>query len=269
MSDNDSEAKPTPTIKNTTADNLFNEKFNLNSLIESDSGNRKIRQKSSEEIKNEILIKERQKLAQYNKQEYISEKDQQEKSYFELLDTTTKQAKREVLIRHTNEKYADLVIMQWEKRNRFKRVQKRYGHITAKILQGRLGVDNFFLLFGLLAAPWITIYFYNRQLKMQKISVLKDIDPKIIENLDENSEIDLDDVSVHATFYDMTESREYARKERLKEKIKNDQIEDVYSKGWEKVDQIERSGLIRNEHQKVEQKKPPQPKFVPNTCNDQ
>ena len=39
-------------------------------------------------------------------------------------------------------------------------MKKRYGEVGSKILRGKLGVDNFFIAFGLLGMFGIPLYFY-------------------------------------------------------------------------------------------------------------
>lgn len=72
----------------------------------------------------------------------------------------------------------------------------------AQIKRGKLGTDNFFILFGIFGSLLIPVYVYHKFKKHREDIVNSRIaSPEVIRRLDENSPIDLDDVSYHTIHY--------------------------------------------------------------------
>jgi hypothetical protein len=74
--------------------------------------------------------------------------------------------------------------------------------VMAQIKRGKLGMDNFFIFFGIFGSLMIPLYIYNKFKKNREAIVNSRIaSPEVIKRLDEDSPIDLDDVSYHTIHY--------------------------------------------------------------------
>ena len=72
----------------------------------------------------------------------------------------------------------------------------------AQIKRGKLGVDNFFIFFGIFGSLMIPLYIYNKFKKHRENIINSRIaPPEVIKRLDEDSPIDIDDVSYHTIHY--------------------------------------------------------------------
>lgn len=72
----------------------------------------------------------------------------------------------------------------------------------AQIKRGKLGVDNFFILFGIFGSLMIPAYIYNKFRKhREEIVVSRIASPEVIRRLDEDSPISLEDVTIHEIKY--------------------------------------------------------------------
>lgn len=72
----------------------------------------------------------------------------------------------------------------------------------ATIKRGKLGVDNFFIFFAIFGSLLIPLYVFHRYKKQREAIINSRIaTPEVIKRLDEDSPIDLDDVSYHTIHY--------------------------------------------------------------------
>ena len=66
----------------------------------------------------------------------------------------------------------------------------------AQVKRGKLGMDTVFIVFGIMGFIFLPYYFGSKIKKNQaKIVESRGVDPKVIENLDEDSPINIDSVS--------------------------------------------------------------------------
>merc|ERR1711976_637997 len=135
---------------------------------------------------------------------------------------------RELFSLVANEKHYDVQIRHMERKKSFRTINRKYGWTFSHFIHGKFGFDTLFLFFGIFGIALIPYYFWNKMQVRRKIMKLNDIDPSIIENLDEDSEIDIDDVSYHTTFVDMSELKKERKIEREKKEVVNTLIKDVY-----------------------------------------
>ena len=72
----------------------------------------------------------------------------------------------------------------------------------AQIKRGKLGIDNFFIFFAIFGSLMIPMYVFNKFKKNREAIINSRIaPPQVISKLDEDSPIDLDDVSYHTIHY--------------------------------------------------------------------
>lgn len=93
----------------------------------------------------------------------------------------------------------------------------------AQIKRGKLGVDNFYILFGIFGSFLIPYYVYRKFRKHREDIINNRIaSPEVIKKLDEESPIDLDDVSYHTIHYYNPDrvKEEESKKKRLEEMYK-------------------------------------------------
>ena len=94
-------------------------------------------------------------------------------------------------------------MLEIQKNKKKIRKEMREYPIFSQIKRGKLGVDNFFILFAILGSAMIPIYFYFRfQKNRETIVKNRNISPEVIQNLDEDSPIDLDSVSHQTIMYE-------------------------------------------------------------------
>jgi hypothetical protein len=230
-----SQSKPENGIKkmieaenHNTNDEFFSQKFNLK--LSSDEDGLKL--KPSTALIEEMKLDDRKKLRKFQAQDNELPSDVAHAPFNQIFATNNAQQLRDLAVGMSSDKHYDLFVRQYQKQQAFNAAKKRHGEVMSKILYGRLGVDTFFVLFGILGVFMIPWYFWNRKEARRPYTKLAGIDPSIIENLHEDDpDIDLDDVSYHVNFYDLRESREEARVEREKEQVRDELIKDVYGKG--------------------------------------
>lgn len=175
---------------------------------------------------------DRAKLKKFSSQADNLPSDADFTGFNNIFGANNAQQMRDMAVKMSSDKHYDLFLRQTQKQKNFTASQKKHGEIMAKILHGRLGVDTFFILFGVFGIFAIPYYFWTKKESRRAHTKLAGIDPEIIENLHEDDpDIDLDDVSYHVNYYDLSEVRREAREEREKEKVKQELIEDVYGKG--------------------------------------
>lgn len=95
--------------------------------------------------------------------------------------------------------------------------------IMSQIKRGKLGVDNFFILFGIFGSLMIPLYFFNKFRKNRENIINSRIaSPEVIRRLDEDSPISIDDVSYHTIHYYNPDraAEDEARKKRIEERDK-------------------------------------------------
>jgi hypothetical protein len=84
---------------------------------------------------------------------------------------------------------------------------RRGGYMYQSWKKGKIGVDKYFIIFGLLGAFILPLYIYNRH-KTYKEFILKERGMKPGEELDlENGPFELDDISVHKVWYQDQEEK--------------------------------------------------------------
>ncbi len=72
----------------------------------------------------------------------------------------------------------------------------------SQIKRGKLGVDNFFIFFGIFGSLMIPLYIFNKFKKNREAIVNSRIaSPEVIKRLDEDSPISLEDVNYHTIHY--------------------------------------------------------------------
>ena len=95
------------------------------------------------------------------------------------------------------------MLIENEKMKKKIRKEMREYPILSQIKRGKLGVDNIFILFALLGSAMIPTYFYFKfQKNRETIVKNRKISPEVIQNLDEDSPIDLDAVSQQTIMYE-------------------------------------------------------------------
>lgn len=110
------------------------------------------------------------------------------------------------------------------------RMQRVWGPTISALRQGRLGVDLFFIVFAFIGIAAIPTYYLMKQQKVKDFMRKQGISPISVEDLQEpaNKGIDLDDISVHANYYDLREYRENLEK-RLKVTMEKNKLkEELY-----------------------------------------
>ena len=74
--------------------------------------------------------------------------------------------------------------------------------IMSQIKRGKLGMDNFFILFGIFGSLLIPVYIFNKFKKNREAIINSRIaPPEVIKRLDEDSPISLEDVNYHTIHY--------------------------------------------------------------------
>ena len=74
--------------------------------------------------------------------------------------------------------------------------------VMATIKRGKLGIDNFFIFFAIFGSLMIPLYVFQKFKKNREEIINSRIaPPEVIKRLDEDSPIDLDDVSYHTIHY--------------------------------------------------------------------
>ena len=121
-------------------------------------------------------------------------------------------------IKTPGEKHLEM-IERSESLRRVKLAEYRKDPIMAQIKRGKLGVDNFFILFGIFGSLMIPVYIYNKFRKHREEIVASRIaSPEVIRRLDEDSPISLEDVTIHEIKY---YNPERVREEDAKKKIRD------------------------------------------------
>ena len=74
--------------------------------------------------------------------------------------------------------------------------------MMSKIKRGKLGVDNFFIFFGIFGSILIPIYVYHKFKKNREAIVAsRSVPPEVVKRLDEDSPISLEEVNYHTIHY--------------------------------------------------------------------
>jgi hypothetical protein len=95
------------------------------------------------------------------------------------------------------EKHLEM-IEKSEQLRKVKLAEYRKDPVMAQIKRGKLGMDNFFILFGIFGSLMIPLYIYNKFKKHREDIVAGRIaSPEVIRRLDEDSPISLEDVNIH------------------------------------------------------------------------
>lgn len=89
----------------------------------------------------------------------------------------------------------------------------------AQIKRGKLGIDNFFILFGIFGSLMIPLYIYHKFKKhREEIIAGRIASPEVIRRLDEDSPISLEDVNIHEIkYYNPERIREEDAKRHIRE----------------------------------------------------
>lgn len=84
----------------------------------------------------------------------------------------------------------------------------REAPIFSQIKRGKLGMDGFFILFAIFGGLLLPAFFYQK-FKSNKENIIKNriLTPEQIEKLDEDSPINIDEVSDQSIHYDNPERR--------------------------------------------------------------
>lgn len=85
---------------------------------------------------------------------------------------------------------------------KYKIAEYKKDPVMAQIKRGKLGMDNFFIFFSIFGAFMIPVYVFTKFRKhKQDIIDSRIASPEAIKNIDEESELSLDDVSYHTIHY--------------------------------------------------------------------
>lgn len=99
------------------------------------------------------------------------------------------------------EKHLEM-IEQSELLRKRKLADYRRDPVMAQIKRGKLGVDNFFILFGIFGSLLIPLYIYRKfRSHREEIIANRIASPEVIRRLDEDSPISLEDVTIHQIKY--------------------------------------------------------------------
>ena len=230
-------------IKNeekTLRDDFFTQKFNLTLSKESSIGLKK-----STDLLDDMKRNDKLKLKQYNEITEELPRHKELSKFDNIMGAGSAPRLREMFGQIAPVKHYDMYIKHEGKRRSYKTFNKKFGRTFAHFTHGRMGVDTFFVIFGVLGAGLLTYYQTKKVNSRRKHVQSHGISGERIENQHEDDpDIDLDDVSIHSSFYDMSNIREEARIKRLKEETKNQLIKEVYTtKNSNKMEILERQLL--------------------------
>jgi hypothetical protein len=118
------------------------------------------------------------------------------KKYFESeLNKHLKDSGFEGTLENPAEKHAEL-FKETEQSMKEYRKELRKNPVMAQVKRGKLGFDNVLIAFAVLGFVMLPIYFGSKIKESQKkIVESRGVDPRVIENLDEDSPISIDSVS--------------------------------------------------------------------------
>ena len=89
--------------------------------------------------------------------------------------------------------------------------------VAAAIKRGKLGIDNFFIFFAIFGSLMIPVYVFHKFKKHRENIINSRIaSPEVIKRLDEQSPIDIDDVSYHTIkYYNPDRIKEQEEKQKM------------------------------------------------------
>ena len=158
-------------------DDFFTQKFNLTLSKESSIGLRK-----STDMLEEMKRKDKIKLKKYN---HIDEELPSKKElakYNALFDAGSAPRIRQMFGQLAPIKHYDLYIKNEGRRRSYRTFQRKFGRTFAHFMHGRMGVDTFFLFFGVLGVG-LTLYFVRKRIETRRKYVTQHgIPGHIIEN---------------------------------------------------------------------------------------
>lgn len=108
-----------------------------------------------------------------------------------------------------NPKIAQMMVDTVIRRGKNERFARKHGPILSALVRGKLGIDLFLIIFAVTGLVGIPTYFLFKQKRVKDFMRRTGISPISVEDLDqaENRGIDIDDISKHVNYYDLTEDR--------------------------------------------------------------
>jgi len=126
-------------------DDFFTQKFNLTLSKESSIGLRK-----STDMLEEMKRNDKIKLKQYNQVPEELPRQKEMTKMYNAMDAGSAPRLREMFGQIAPVKHYDLYIKHEGRRRSYKTFQRRFGRTFAHFIHGRMGVDTFFIIFGVL-----------------------------------------------------------------------------------------------------------------------
>ena len=100
------------------------------------------------------------------------------------------------------------MIQEAEKKNKIMRREMREAPILNQIKRGKLGFDGILILFAMFGSIALPYIFYEKFKKNKEIIIQsRKYPPEVIENISDDSPIDIDEVSEQSIMYDNPKRR--------------------------------------------------------------
>lgn len=161
-----------------------------------------------QKIKAEMMLREEKKYEKYMdnviKEEIIERREDRFSPTFmnKLAEMSGDTELMQKVNTHLDKRQENFLMDKIVKTQRFRRDMRLGSKTWAYFKHGKLGIDAFMIMFAVVGVGLIPWYFINKQQKMKKRMEAQGLKPISVHDLDPYGEIDLDDVSVHTTYYD-------------------------------------------------------------------